>query len=100
MAKGLSGRGEHAGTVTGHLEVSSLPWPQMLLRLGGCGVLVLLLSLWDLTALQAPRSQCGHPKALSCALWQSLSEGAEAEWKVILDSAASHGDKAEASLGA
>lgn len=32
--------------------------------------------------------------------WWSLFEEAEAGWKAILDSAASHGDKAEASLGA
>lgn len=31
--------------------------------------------------------------------WRSLFEEAEARRKAILDSAASHGDKAEASLG-
>lgn len=32
--------------------------------------------------------------------WRSPFEEAEAGWKEILGSAASHGDKAEASLGA
>lgn len=32
--------------------------------------------------------------------WRALFEEAKAGWKVILDSAAPHGDKAEASLGA